>query len=94
MSIIKKFIILIFMVMMAYECIAAEIVCEYNFGNDKIVETVQNNVTIVHKKYAKNNLFYEYKIKDINNFNEIDDYISISNLKGHRITYSLKCSNK
>jgi len=93
MNIIKKLVVVIFMLILAYECVAADIICEYSYGN-KQLEIDTYNDTIVHKKYTKNGLFYEYKIKDINNFNELDDYISISNSKGHRITYSLKCFNK
>jgi len=94
MNFLKNLIILLLLIFAASECGATEIICNYNFGNKTIVENVPKGTTTVYKKYTKDGLFYEYKIANINKFNEIDDYISIANSKGHRITYSLECFKK
>lgn len=91
MRTIRFLIIVIFMFFLAFECKASTIECSYNFGNNKVVEKNTGKETTITRKYIDNNLFYYYKINNINNFNELDDYIVISNTKGHKITYSLKC---
>lgn len=94
MTFLKYTIIMFFMMFLALNCKASDIFCSYNFENDHIIVKTKEKVKTITKKYTKNNLFYEYRIKDINNFNELDDYISISNTKGHKITYYLKCYKK
>lgn len=83
-----------FMIFIASQCSAAEIICIYNFGNRTLTENVPKDTLTIHKKYIKDGIFYEYKIADINKFSEIDDYITMANSKGHRITYPLKCFKK
>jgi hypothetical protein len=47
-------------------------------------KTVKFNRVYVDKKV-------QYYINDINNLDEIEDYILLSNSKGHNIIYPLKC---
>ena len=46
------------------------------------------------KLASSDNVKYTVNIKDINNFNELDDTITKSNAKGHKLTLSLTCKCK
>jgi uncharacterized protein involved in tellurium resistance len=77
------------------ECNASEIIkCSYNFGNDILNVKVEKKYKDVSKKHIHNGLLYEYKIENINDFNKLSGYISITNPRGHKISYPLNCFRK
>lgn len=61
--------------------------CEYN-GRDVEFSTSQ-------KEFFFNRVYNDRQVKlmvkNTDKPSEIDDYISISDFKGHKVTYSLKC---
>lgn len=90
-----KKIILIFFMAYAVNGLAFNqskiINCDYNFKNSSLmfsVGTLKKSVTLT-RKYE--NLTYKIFISDINNPSEANDFITIKNKKGHKITYSLRC---
>ena len=83
-----------FLMIFSLKCYSSEvktIKCTYNYGNDSIIMgigTINNKINIKRKI---NNLEYKYHIDNINNFNEVEDYVEISEKSGKKITYFLKC---
>lgn len=76
------------------ECNANEVKvvkCEYNFGNNNILLATGTIDKTLNANRKNNDLQYKYHIEDINNFNEVEDYVEITNKDGKNITFSLKC---
>ena len=93
MNTFKKLMVIVFLINIS-ECFSSEvkaIKCEYNFGNNSIIMGIGiiNKTINIERKF--NNLEYTYHIEDINNFNEAEDYVEISDKNEKKITYSLKC---
>ena len=64
--------------------------CEYGFMYNATVATSVESLKI--KSFdVKKQLSTTIVIKDTKNLSELNDWIKISDSKGHTITYSLKC---
>lgn len=66
--------------------------CTYNFGNSGISMGFVPHQKKIHREFKKDGHKYVVHVEDINKFAEVEDYISIENNKGHKITYALECS--
>lgn len=87
-----KYLILFICIISVSNVFSSEIECHYNFKNNSfIIES--NGKWPIERKYTENNLDYKIYIKN-SSFNEVNDYMTIKNEKGHKITYSLECSSK
>lgn len=64
--------------------------CEYGFMYDFAISTSANTVSLDKTNKLKQE-YTKIVIKNTDKPSEMDDWISISNSKGHKITYSLKC---
>jgi len=92
----KKIILLLFMIILTEKVFAVlpkkDIKCAYNV--DKIERF---NVSIFYKNLvsskASSNLNYDFFIKDLNNFNLVDDYVIIRDKDGNKVIYSMICKN-
>lgn len=71
----------------AMETQAATIKCSYN---QKVLFIEASHRSIGQTRVV-GNLSYHIVIKDINNFNVLEDIVTISNKKDQSITHSLKC---
>lgn len=94
MDFFKKMAILIVMIMFTYECSEAKsvIVCNFDFGLKEIsLGNVLNKKTIT-KEFINNGIKIKYHINNTNKFSELDDYVTMENEQGQKMTYSLKCN--
>lgn len=69
---------------------AKEITCSYDFKTKYITintKKTSNFHNIENLSGIKRKVF----IKNFNNFSELEDYVSMENDLGHKITYPLKC---
>lgn len=57
--------------------------------NSGPVQRVQNGI---RKIFQHQNYQYQVVIKDLSQFSEVDDYLSIRSKQGHQITFPLYCS--
>lgn len=82
---------IIFLLMLSFNIFAStkKIECLYDFDT-KVIEL--DNLTKFPIEFNENNLKYKININNINKFDKLDDYMTIQNNKGHKITYSLDCS--
>lgn len=65
-------------------------------GNHRSIASVSSLRTVLEGNGFTTSLSFEGKdhiihIEDKDNFSEVDDYISITNQKGHQITFPLEC---
>lgn len=65
--------------------------CEYNFGMASFATGNIQKLKQIHKEFETNGLKYEVHIENVKEFTEVEDYITIENEKGHKITYALEC---
>ena len=66
--------------------------CTYNAGNEiEYIGTSGLLKTIKATKYS-DNLKYTFFIKNVDDFNEIEDYVVVENVKQEKITYFLTCN--
>lgn len=92
--IVKNFTLLLFLVMACTNISHAQSTtykCTYNFGNKtEYIGTTTLKTKIVAKKEV-DGLKYTFVLSDTNNFSDLNDYVTIENDKGHKITYALSC---
>lgn len=77
------------------EAEAKVIVCETNSG-EQIVMGVADLVKTARHIASEGDITTTYHIEDVNNFNEVDDYLvreQVKDGKTYRITYSLDCKD-
>lgn len=70
------------------------IACEYNFGLKEFATHNVNKAKTIHKEFDNEGIHYVVHIDNTKKFNEVDDYISMENDRGHRMTYALTCRSK
>jgi len=64
--------------------------CEYNYGNSSIVLQIGNGSSITTIRNI-NDLEYVYHVENIYKLTENNDYASILNKKGEKITFFMNC---
>lgn len=92
MNFAKSLFLILVLIMLATECVHANtITCNFDFGLKSItVNNVFNKKTLEKETY-NNGIKIKYHIENTKNFDEINDYITMENSKGHKITYALSC---
>ena len=84
-----KVFVTIFIFMMISINSYANIICTYNFGQEITLDNITS--TEYSRAFQEKDLTYKVYVKNINKFDEVEDYMTIINKKGHKITYSLNC---
>jgi len=89
---LRNLVRLMVLVFTLYQTVEAKVVkCKYNFDNESVMfatGTLRDKVKI-KRKIGK--LQYNYHINNIKSFNVTEDYVTVTNDKNQKITYSLSC---
>lgn len=67
------------------------IYCNYNYNLNFYIMQAPLKKKTIHKEFKNRGLAYKVYINNIKRFTKVDDYITIENKKGHKITYALAC---
>lgn len=86
-------VLVIFFLLMLNITEAGVIKCYYQYGLESI-EINTDQTKNIEIKFEKKGIKHKYFIKDANNFNELEDYLSQENDEGHKITYHMACFYK
>jgi hypothetical protein len=89
-----KILILLITLSISNSIMAKTKICQYNFGMDEISISYLNEKSSYKKDFNINNRAYKVFIKDISKPNEVEDYISITDIANpkYKITYALNCA--
>ena len=93
MSFLRNITLIVSLILIT-ECMASSakaITCEYNYGREVVTFGVGKSLVTIEIKRKINNLQYQYHIQNIDKFDEVEDYVEITNKDGKNIIYSLKC---
>jgi hypothetical protein len=67
------------------------ITCTYANGMQSFSTSNVLNKETLEREFNLDGLKYKYHIENTKSFTNVDDYITIENSKGHKITYPLEC---
>lgn len=65
--------------------------CEYAHGMKSFTTSNVTKMETIKREFMMGDLKYQVHIENTESFAEVDDYITIENSEGHKITYALEC---
>ena len=92
MTFLRNIIVLFVLIAAASECASASTIsCNFKFDLKSISFGNVLDKKTIDKEFEIDGVKFKYHIEDTSNFNELNDYVTMENKKGHKMTYALSC---
>jgi len=92
MAFLKNLVLLLVLIVAATECAEAKtITCNFDFDLKSISFGNVLNKKSINKEFESNGIKFKYHVDNTSDFSDVNDYMTMENAQGHKMTYALSC---